>query len=124
MNHLATTSSLTPVLAIHLTAAIGAVAIGPFAMWARLGLRQRPRLHRAFGYAWVTMMLTTAISALFIRSHFGLSWAGFSLIHLLIPVTLVSLGIAFWALARGQIKLHQRKYKLRPRLEALRDRRR
>ncbi|MEY4537538.1 MAG: hypothetical protein RL171_1689, partial [Pseudomonadota bacterium] len=59
-------SSLTPLIAVHMTAAISATIIGPFAMWARLGMTKRPKLHRAFGYAWVTMMLVTAISAIFI----------------------------------------------------------
>ncbi|HYF41758.1 MAG TPA: DUF2306 domain-containing protein, partial [Ramlibacter sp.] len=48
---------LTPLIAIHLSAALGAIATGPVALWARKGRVQRPRLHRAFGYAWVTLML-------------------------------------------------------------------
>ena len=39
---------------------------GPVALWARKGATQRPKLHRAFGYAWVTLMVVTAFSALFI----------------------------------------------------------
>ena len=54
--------SLTPLIAVHATAAIAATALGPFALWARLGRRQHPRLHRAFGYAWVTLMVVTAVS--------------------------------------------------------------
>ena len=66
---------LTPVIAIHLSAALGAIALGPLALWARRGhagrvaQTQRPRLHRAAGYAWVTLMLATAVSAIFIRDH-------------------------------------------------------
>jgi tetrahydromethanopterin S-methyltransferase subunit E len=30
---------LTPLIAVHMTAAIGAVVIGPFALWARMGSR-------------------------------------------------------------------------------------
>jgi uncharacterized membrane protein len=37
---------LTPLIAVHMTAAIGAVVIGPFALWARMGSTQRPWLHR------------------------------------------------------------------------------
>ena len=40
---------ITPVIAIHLAAALAAVAIGPIALWARQGATQRPRLHRAAG---------------------------------------------------------------------------
>ena len=59
--------NLTPAIAIHLSAALAATVVGPLALWARRGRTQHPRLHRAFGYAWVTLMLLTAVSALFIR---------------------------------------------------------
>ncbi len=99
---------LTPLIAIHMSAAIGAVATGPVALWARKGRTQRPRLHRAFGYAWVTLMLATAVSAIFIRD-FGLpNLAGYTPIHLLIPVTLIALFSAFWFLARGNIAGHRK----------------
>lgn len=99
---------LTPLIAIHMSAAIGAVATGPVALWARKGRTQRPRLHRAFGYAWVTLMLATAVSAIFIRD-FGLpNLAGYTPIHLLIPVTLIWLFGAFWFLARGNIAGHRK----------------
>jgi uncharacterized membrane protein len=101
-----TLSSLPPQLIIHLAAALSATVLGPFALWARLSGKQHPKLHRAFGYAWVTMMLITAISAIFIKSNFPM-WGQFSWIHLLIPVTLVSLFGAFWFLAKGQIKAHK-----------------
>lgn len=39
---------MTPVIAVHMTAALLAVAIGPVALWARRSQAQRPRLHRAF----------------------------------------------------------------------------
>jgi uncharacterized membrane protein len=99
---------LNPVIAIHLGAALAAVATGPVALWARLGARQRPRLHRAFGYAWVTLMLATAISALFIRDRNLPNLAGFTPLHLLVPVTLLSLFGAFWKLAHGDIAGHAR----------------
>ena len=51
---------LTPAIAIHMTAALGAVVLGPIALWARLGRNQHPRMHRAAGYAWVTLMVITA----------------------------------------------------------------
>jgi uncharacterized membrane protein len=99
---------LTPLIAIHMSAAIGALLLGPVAMWARKGARQRPRLHRAFGYAWVTLMLATAFSAVFIRDFRLPNVAGFTPIHLLVPVTLVSLFGAFWFLARGNIEGHRK----------------
>lgn len=98
---------LTPVIAIHLTAALGAVATGPVALWARKGRAQRPRLHRAFGYAWVTLMIVAAVSAIFIRDRAMPNLAGFTPIHILVPVTLGSLFFAFRALARGDIAAHR-----------------
>ena len=65
------TMQLTPLIAVHMTAALGAVALGPVALWARKGATQRPKLHLAFGYAWVTLMVLAAVSAIFIRD-FGL----------------------------------------------------
>ncbi len=103
-----TAMQLTPIIAVHMTAAIGAVATGPVALWARKGHVQRPRLHRAFGYAWVTLMIVTAVSALFIRDRALPNLNGFTPIHLLIPVTLFGIAGAFWYLARGNIAGHRR----------------
>ena len=99
---------ITPVIAIHLAAALAAVAIGPIALWARQGATQRPRLHRAAGYAWVTLMVATAVSALFITGGPGPRWGSFGLIHLLIPVTLGMLAMAFVFLARRNIVGHRK----------------
>ena len=101
-------SELTPLIAIHMTAAIGAVVTGPVALWARKGAKQRPRLHRAFGYAWVTLMVITAVSAIFIKVSGLPNIAGYTPIHLLIPVTLAGLVWAFVALARGDIDQHRK----------------
>jgi uncharacterized membrane protein len=108
MDTLPPPSSLTPVIAIHLTAMLAALLLGPFALWARLGGLQRPRLHRAAGYAWVTMMMLASLSALFIRDYRLPNIAGYTAIHLLIAPTLVSLVLAFVFLARGQIQAHKR----------------
>ena len=99
---------LTPVIAIHMTAALGALVTGPIALWARKGAAQRPRLHRAFGYAWVTLMLATAISALFIRDFSLPNIAGYTPIHLLVPVTFFGLFGAFWFLAKKNIAGHRK----------------
>jgi uncharacterized membrane protein len=99
-------SSLSPQIVIHLFAALAALMLGPFAIWARLSGRQRPKLHRTFGYAWITMMIVTALSAAFIPSAFPLWWR-FSWIHALIVVTLVLLAAAFWFLAHGNVRGHR-----------------
>jgi uncharacterized membrane protein len=99
---------MTPVIAIHLSAAIAATAIGPVALWARLGRAQHPRLHRTFGYAWVTLMVVTAFSAIFIRSTTIININGYTPIHILIPVVFGLLVLAFWFLARGNINGHRK----------------
>ena len=100
--------NLSPLIAVHLTAALGALATGPVALWARSGATQRPTLHRAFGYAWVTLMLVTATSAIFIRDFRLPNIAGFTPIHLLIPVVYAMLILAFWFLASGNISRHRK----------------
>lgn len=99
---------MTALIAIHTSAAVGALVLGPLVLWARQGRRQRPRLHRAFGYAWVTLMLAAALSALFIRDFTLPNIAGYTPIHLLVPVTVFGLFGAFWFLAHGNIAGHRK----------------
>ena len=99
---------LTPLIAVHMTAALTAICIGPIALWARKGStpqNQRPKLHRAFGYAWVTLMLTAAVSAIFIRDYSLPNIAGYTPIHLLIPATLITLFKAFQSLLAGTLQV-------------------
>lgn len=102
---------LTPLIAVHMTAALTAIAIGPVALWARKDLHpinQRPKLHRAFGYAWVTMMLMTAISAIFIRDYRLPNIAGYTPIHVFVAVTFYYLFRAFQYLAQSNIAGHRK----------------
>jgi uncharacterized membrane protein len=96
---------LTPVIAIHLGAALAALAIGPIALWARRGGQPRPALHRAAGYAWVALMLVVALTAVFIRDFRLPNISGY--IHLLVPVTLGSIALAFWHLRHGRVRSHR-----------------
>ena len=98
---------LTPLIAVHIAAATAAVVVGPVALWARRGRTQHPRLHRAFGYGWVTLILATAITALFIRDFSLPNLSGYTPIHLLVPVVFVSLFGAFYALAKGNVRRHR-----------------
>lgn len=98
----------TPTIAIHMSLALTAVAIGPVVLWTRLGSVTRPQLHRALGYAWVTCMLGAALSGLFIRDFKLPNIWGYTPIHLLIPVTLFSLYKAFRFLADGNVVGHRK----------------
>ncbi|MFT3777184.1 MAG: DUF2306 domain-containing protein [Ottowia sp.] len=99
---------LTPLIAVHMSVATAALALGPVVLWARLGQRQRPRLHRAMGYTWVALMVATALTAVFIRDFKLPNLAGYTPIHLLVPVVLGSLVAAFWCLARRDVRGHSR----------------
>ena len=99
---------LTPIIAIHMSSAIGALVIGPVVLWSRLGQRPRPWLHRALGYAWTTLMVVTATSAVFIRDFNLPNIKGYTPIHLLIVITFASLLIAFRALAKRDLSMHRK----------------
>ena len=99
---------VTPLIAIHMSAALGAVATGPVALWARKGARQRPKLHRAFGYAWVTLIVVAAATALFIRDHRLPNIAGYTPIHLLVPITAAMLFASIYRLAQGNVAAHRK----------------
>lgn len=100
-------TEFTPAVILHVAAALAALLLGPVALWARRGGGPRPWLHRAAGYGWATLMLATAVTALFIHGRQLPNIAGFSPIHLLVPVVIVALFGAFWFLARGRIRGHR-----------------
>ncbi len=102
---------MSPLIAVHMTAALLAVATGPVALWARRSGGQNPRLHRAFGYAWVTLMLLTAVSAMFIRDYDLPNIGGYTPVHLLVPLVPSVLFAAFWLLARGNVRGHRKAMK-------------
>ncbi|MBL0421021.1 DUF2306 domain-containing protein [Ramlibacter sp. AW1] len=103
---------LTPLIVFHAGTALAALAIGPVVLWSRMGRLRRPRLHRLLGYTWVALILVAALSSLFIRDFRLPNVAGYTPIHLLVPVTLGSLCVAFAALARGHVVLHRRTMQL------------
>lgn len=103
-----TFATLPPAVAIHLSASLGALVLGPVALWARRTGAAHPRLHRAAGYAWVTLMLASALSALAIRDFRLPNLGGYTLIHGLVPVTFFGLFGAFWFLARQDIQGHRK----------------
>lgn len=98
---------MTPVIATHMSLALAALVIGPVALWSRMGTT-RQRLHRGMGYAWVTCMAGAALSGIFIRDYGLPNWAGYTPIHLLVPVTFFSLYKGLSAIAHGQVSLHRR----------------
>src|SRR5689334_12924447 len=74
----------SPVIRIHLAAAVAALALGTVMMASRKGRT----FHRVAGWAWVLIMTTVAGSSLFITELNGDHW---SFIHLLSGWTLISI---------------------------------
>lgn len=99
---------MSPVIAVHMTASLTALFIGPIAIWARLGPTKRPWLHRAIGYGWVSMMIVAAVSSIFIRDYGLPNIGGYTPIHLLVPFTAFWLVYAFRALVKKEIEKHRK----------------
>ena len=104
MPHSASLASLSPVVVVHLVLAVAALVLGPIA----LNLRKGSRGHRAIGYAWVTLMIGAALSSVFIRDFRLPNLAGYTPIHILVPVSLLGLFGAFRKLAQGDIAGHRK----------------
>lgn len=92
-------AAYTPVILVHLVAAVAAVVTGGLALASKKG----SAMHRLLGRSWVMLMAATALSSFGIRSD-----GGFSAIHILSVVVLVSLSASVYAAVRGRIGAHRR----------------
>jgi uncharacterized membrane protein len=104
MVHSPSLAGLSPVVVVHLFLAVGALVLGPLALSARKG----SRWHRASGYAWVTLMLGAALSAVFIRDFRLPNLAGFTPIHLLVLVTFAGVGRGLYHIVHRQVGAHRK----------------
>lgn len=89
----------TPMILIHLSAALAALVLGIAVFMRRKGNFS----HRVLGRTWVGLMLVTAISTYWIRGGGSFSW-----IHGLSVISLVALSFAVYFAMTGNIKRHQR----------------
>ena len=96
--------TLTPVIAVHVSFALGALVLGPVALTARKG----SPLHRASGYAWVVLMLGAAISSAFIRDFRLPNLMGYTPIHIFTVATIVGVTAAVIFAVRRNIAMHKR----------------
>jgi len=91
----------SPIVKLHLGAAVAALALGSAQMLSRKGAR----FHRIAGWAWAALMFTVAASSLWIRQiHPGHLWW----IHILSGWTLLILPIAVYAARRHNVNTHRR----------------
>ena len=84
-------------LIIHLATILPALLLGAYVLIRRKGDRR----HKLLGKIWIALMVTTAISVLWL----GESW---SFIHLFSLLVFISIPRAIWAIRSGNVIGHQR----------------
>jgi len=84
---------------LHAVSAIGALVLGVVQFTAPKGTLP----HRTLGYIWVSLMATTAITAIFIQSGGSFSW-----IHIFVPIVLISIVDLSIRARRGLTGAHMR----------------
>lgn len=92
----------SPIIQIHLIAALLAAGLGPFALYRR----KRDRLHRRLGYAWVAAMTALALSSFWIEATLLPIVGPFGAIHLFSVMVLVSLLRGVCAARAGRVSAH------------------
>lgn len=95
---LAPLAAASPVIQIHVFAAMAALLAGV----AVMALRKGTPLHRRIGWVFVPAMAIVALSSLFIMRD-----GHFSAIHLLTLLTLINLPWAVISRRRGNIRAHK-----------------
>ena len=87
------------VVQVHVMVALAAVGLGAAMMLSRKG----QRFHRIAGWAWSGLMMSVALSSLFIHERNG----GASFLHLFAAWVLVFLPLAVWFARRHQVARHR-----------------
>ena len=92
-------TSAPPVIQIHLAAALLALGLG-IVMWRR---PKGTKSHKLTGRLFMALMLITAASAIFIQE---INNGHYSWIHIFVPLTLIGIVQALWAIKNRNIKAH------------------
>ena len=87
---------------IHVATVLPAIPLGGYLLLAPKGTKW----HKQLGKLWVSLMVVTALSAIFIRWGGGLNF-GFSFIHLFVPMTLWASYKLVRAARQGDMKTHK-----------------
>ncbi|HEY0116001.1 MAG TPA: DUF2306 domain-containing protein [Allosphingosinicella sp.] len=85
-------------LPIHIVCALLALPLGAFVLWRPKGTGT----HKALGRLWAVLMIVVAVTSYWLRTLSG----GFSFIHLLSVLTIVSIPLAIHHARRGNIPAH------------------
>lgn len=94
-------NALSPVIKIHLLAALAAIVLGAVLMSVRKGRR----FHRVAGWVWVSLVSVVAGSSIFITT---LNHGHWSLLHLFTGWTLLILPLAVMWARRHNVARHRR----------------
>jgi len=93
------TTTFTPVILAHMTAAFAALALGAGMFFARKGTFS----HRIAGRGWVALMLVVSISGFWIQTKGHFTW-----IHILSVVVPLLLAAGVYLAGKGKVRAHQR----------------
>jgi uncharacterized membrane protein len=92
-----------PLIFFHLVTAIAALVIGTVVMLRRKGTAS----HRAWGWAWVVLMGSTAVASAFIRDFHLPNIAGFTPIHAFTVLVAINLPRGIWFIRQGNVAAHR-----------------
>ena len=93
-----------PLVFFHLTTAFSALLIGTLVMLRRKGTAS----HRAWGWAFVLLMASTAVASGFIRDYRLPNIAGFTPIHFFTVFVLANLPRGIWCIRQGNVLGHRK----------------
>jgi uncharacterized membrane protein len=99
--NIALIGQVSPVIQIHLLAALAAFAIGAVQIFGPKGTG----MHRILGWTWIIFMVVVAGSSFFIKI---INHGQFSLIHILSGATLVAAPMVVYAARKKDIKAHKK----------------
>ena len=86
---------MSPIVALHLTAALAALGLGTFVFTRRKGTT----IHHWMGRTWMMLMVVMAMSSFWIRSTGSFSW-----IHLISVFVLIYIPFAIYRVRMGNVK--------------------
>lgn len=92
---------VTPLMAAHLFAGIGAVAVGTFQLFF---MPRGTKEHKKLGWFWAGLLAFLAVSALW--DFVGDGWLSIPG-HIFTLAAFIQLPLAIWAARNGHIKLHK-----------------
>ncbi len=92
-----------PLVFFHLATALGALAIGGLVLLRRKGTRS----HRAWGWAWVLLMGSAALSSALLRDNSMPNLAGITPIHAFTVLVAYQLPRGIWCIRRGDVAAHR-----------------